>query len=106
MWGLEYALLFGWDKLELADGKTRCAFPFLSRELGELHLAEWTRTLARWKGLRSPPPIRPSGTNLKVEAEDFVLELYPRPIELYVPLETDPFLDFQSYFWRRDFWAN
>ncbi len=106
MWGLEYALLFGWDKLELADGKTRCAFPFLTRELGELHLNEWAQTLARWKGLNSCPPIRPTGKSLKVEAAGFTLELYPRPIELYVPFETDPFLDFQFNFWQRDFWTS
>jgi hypothetical protein len=98
-------LLFGWEKLELADGKSRCAFPFSSRELAEFHLAEWTQTLTRWKGLTTPPAI-PRGKNSKVEAAGFVLELFPRPIELYVPLETDAFLGFYSYFWRRDFWPS
>src|SRR5262249_35471914 len=104
MWGLEYALLFGWDKLELDRGRTRCAFPFSSRELAELHLAEWMETLCRWKGLSAPPPSFTSGKNCKIEAAGFELELYPRPIELQVPLETNAYLDFQQWFWRRDFW--
>src|SRR5712692_7566540 len=104
MWGLEYALLFGWDKLELDRGRTRCAFPFSSRELAELHLANWTETLCRWKGLNAAPPTITNGRNCKFEAGGFELELYPRPIEFHIPLKTNAFLDLPHNFWRRDFW--
>jgi hypothetical protein len=66
--GLEYALLFGWDKLELVRGKTRCAFPFVTRELAELHLSAWMETLCRWKGVNAPALSVPSGRNCKVQA--------------------------------------
>jgi Uma2 family endonuclease len=33
-----------------------------------------------------------------------VLKLYPRPIELRTPLETEAYLNLPHYFWRRELW--
>ena len=50
MFGLEYPLLFGLPsgKLELSEGRSRCVFPFRTRDEGEAHLADWLQTLRRW----------------------------------------------------------
>jgi Uma2 family endonuclease len=106
MWGLEYALLFGWDKLELVKGKTRCAFPFSTRELAELHFTDWWETLCHWKGWNVPLPNLMATKNYRVESAGFEIEIFPRPIELRIPLHTEPYLDFERYFWQRDFWES
>lgn len=106
MWGLEYALLFGAEKLELDDGQTRCAFPFRSREQAELHFEDWIDTLCRWKGISERPKTLVEARRWRVEAEGFNLELYPRPIELLVPVGAEPFMEFHSTFWQRDLWPD
>ncbi len=107
MWGLEYALLFGvpGNKLELMDGKSRCAFPFLDRAEAEAHFTAWIETLCRWKGVADRPAVRKGPRTWEVEAAGFVLELFPRPIDLDVPLAFQAFDAFHEAAWRREFWA-
>src|SRR5690349_20221321 len=58
-YGLEYALFFGvpGNKLELINGTSRWAFPFLSRAEGEAHFQEWLDTLRRWKRFTDGPAV-------------------------------------------------
>ncbi len=107
MWGLEYALLFGVpnNKLELIDGRSRCAFPFRSREQAEAHFAEWSDTLRHWKGVRTTPAIHKAPKQWRTEVQGFQLTLYPLPIDLRVPFDFDAFLTFDRSFWRRDLWS-
>jgi hypothetical protein len=98
MWGLEYALLFGVpnNKLELIKGRSRLAFPFLSREQAEAHFENWTEALCRWKGVASRPPVGQGTLGPKAEVRGIVLELAPRPIEMHVPLDGKAFLAFHN----------
>jgi hypothetical protein len=107
MWGLEYALLFGVpnNKLELIHGRSRCAFPFLDRQQAEAHLADWVETLCRWQGVAQPPAIRKGRKRWKAAVKGFVLELFPLPIDLRIPLDGDAFLASYESFWRRDLWG-
>ncbi|HEY7309796.1 MAG TPA: Uma2 family endonuclease [Gemmataceae bacterium] len=106
MWGLEYALLFGLpnNKLELFHGRTRCAFPFLTREEGEAHLEAWTETLCRWKNIAAKPAVQKGRRKWRTRIEQFELMLYPRPIELWIPLDSEVLWTLDSSFWRRDLW--
>jgi len=62
LYGLEYALFFGVPdgKLELIEGKSRWAFPFLSRSEAESHFHHWLETFRRWKQVETATPIRKS----------------------------------------------
>lgn len=106
MWGLEYALLFGLpnNKLELIDGRTRCAFPFRTRQEGEAHLDDWTETLCRWKSIADKPVVRKGRKKWRTRMQQFELTLYPRPIDLRIPLDSEVLRTLDSSFWRRDLW--
>ncbi len=106
MWGLEYALLFGIpnNKLELIYGRSRCAFPFLEREQAEAHFTDWIATLCRWQQVLEIPPIRKGRKRWRIRVKGFALELFPRPIDVRVPLDGDAFEAFHGTFWRREFW--
>lgn len=106
MWGLENILLFGIpkNKLELDRGRTRLIFPFRTREEGEAHLAAWTETLCRWKNIAAEPAVRKGRRKWRMRMEQFELILYPRPIELWIPLDCDTMLTLESSFWRRELW--
>src|SRR5207245_2326342 len=93
------------NKLELIDGRSRCAFPFVQREQAEAHFAAWTETLARWQGVSRPPVVRKSLKNWKVEVNGFAMELAPRPIDLRIPLDGGAFRRFYECSWRRDLWS-
>lgn len=58
-YGLEYALFFGVpsNKIELLDGTSRWAFPFLRRAEAEAHFHDWLETLRRWKQVDAPTSI-------------------------------------------------
>src|SRR5947209_8788296 len=75
-WDLEYALLFGvpGNKIELIDGRSRWAFPFVSREQAESHFAHWLQTLARWKGTEAPR-VRKEGSRWQVAVGEISMEL-------------------------------
>ncbi len=107
MWGLEYALLFGVpnNKLELIEGKFRCAFPFLRRDQAEANFAQWVETLRHWKGVPETPPVQKHTRTWKVETAGFMLELFPLPVDLHVPLDGEAFRAFYGSFWRRDLWS-
>src|SRR6516162_5689109 len=100
MWGLEYALLFGIpkNKLELIRGRTRLVFPFRTREEGEAHLEAWTETLRRWKNITVKPAVRKGSRKWQMRLEQFELMLYPRPIELWIPLDCETMLTLESSF--------
>lgn len=106
MWGLEHALLFGLPKnrLELFDGRTRLVFPFRTREEGEAHLEAWTQTLRRWKNIAATPTIKKGRRKWRTRMEHIELILYPRPIEMWFPLDCETMLTLESSFWRRDLW--
>ncbi len=108
MWGLEYALLFGVpnNKLELIEGRSRCAFPFRDRPTAENHFAAWTQTLCRWKSITHPPPVRKRHRSRVFEASGFRIELAPLPIDLRAPFDFDLFVAFTRLAWRRDLWPD
>src|SRR6266851_3959262 len=87
-YGLEYALFFGVpnNKLELIDGTSRWAFPFLSRAEGEVHFQQWLKTFRRWKQVEVPTPIRKSTRSWQVEVSGIRMELFPRPSDIRIPL--------------------
>jgi hypothetical protein len=94
MWGLEYALLFGVpkNKPELIDGRTRCAFPFLKREMAEAHFAAWTETLRRWKGVTERPTVRTEKRCQTVEVAELPARAGgPLPIDLRIPIDDEVF---------------
>jgi Uma2 family endonuclease len=105
MWGLEYLLLFGppENKVEIVDGRTRCAFPFLERAEGEAHFQEWTAALRQWRGA-PPPRVRRVGERWEAEVNGVHLSLWRRPIELRFPLDVEAMLSLYDSFWRRDLW--
>jgi Uma2 family endonuclease len=106
MWELEYLLLFGvpGNKLELLDGRSRWAFPFLDRQQAEAHFADWIETLCRWKGVTDIPAVRKGRRLWKAKIRGIRLELAPRPIDLRIPIDGDVFMTFYDSFWRRDLW--
>src|SRR5262249_8346633 len=96
MWELEYLLLFGvpGNKLELLDGRSRWAFPFLDRQQAEAHFADWIETLCRWKGVTDIPAVRKGRRLWKAKIRGIRLELAPRPIDLRIPIDGDVFMTF------------
>jgi Uma2 family endonuclease len=106
LYGLEYALFFGVpeNKVELIDGKSRWAFPFLSRDEGEAHFQHWLETLRRWKQVESTTPVRKSDGNWQVDVAGIAMELFPRPIDLRIPIAWQAFEAFLKTFHRRDYW--
>jgi Uma2 family endonuclease len=110
MWDLEYLLLFGvpGNKWELLDGQIHWAFPFLDRDVAEAHFATWASTLQRWRGPRQAnmhEATTGSGSPRRILAGDgFEMSLYPRPIELRLPLNTKVFQALHSSFWQRGLW--
>lgn len=105
-YGLEYALFFGvpGNKLELIDGTSRWAFPFLSRAEGETHFQQWLEIFRRWKQVETPTPIRKSDGNWHAEVSGIRMELFPRPIEIRIPIAWQAFDAFLHTFNRRDYW--
>jgi Putative restriction endonuclease len=104
-WGLEYLVLFGppKNKVEVLDGRTRLVFPFLEREGAERHFAGWTEALSRWLDA-APSAVEKDGDRWRVEVGDATLTLFPRPIELQLPLHVPSDMALSGTFWRRDFW--
>src|SRR5215469_2343171 len=105
-YGLEYALFFGVpnNKVELIHGTSRWAFPFLSRDEAEVHFQEWIETFRRWKQVTTPTPIGKSDATWLVGVGGIRMELYPRPINIHIPIAWEPFDAFLNTFNRRDFW--
>jgi hypothetical protein len=106
MWGLEYALLFGipGNKIELIRGRSRWAFPFARRELAEAHFANWLDNLARWKQVSPTPAVRKAGDRWKARVGGIRMELFPRPIELRLPIAREAFDAFLETHCRPDLW--
>ena len=106
MYGLEYALFFGVpsNKLELIDGASRWAFPFSNRADGEAHFQHWLETFRRWKQVQSPTPIHKSANRWRAELDGIRMELFPRPIEIHMPIAWQLFHAFLDTFNRRDYW--
>ena len=110
MWDLEYLLLFGVpnNKWELWDGRVRWAFPFCDGEIAEAHFAAWTDTLRRLRD-GAPATVRETptagGSTKRVRAVRRIeLSLYPRPIDLRMPMSMEVFETLHRSFWRRDLW--
>lgn len=103
-WDLEYALLFGIpnNKIELIDGRSRCAFPFMSREEAEFHFSRWLQTLTHWKGDASD--VQRQGTNWKATVAGISIELFPRPIEIRIPIAWEAFDRIYETFWGPELW--
>jgi hypothetical protein len=93
MYGLEYALFFGvpGNKLELINGTPRWAFPFASRADGEAHIQHWLETFRRWKQVETPTPIRKSAGRWQVQINGMRMELFPRPIDIRLPIAWQAF---------------
>jgi len=110
MWDLEYLLLFGvpGNKWEILDGRVRWAFPFLARDVAQAHFAAWTDTLRRWRNGVEPTAHETTtadGSPRSIVRFDGVeMSLYPRPIELLMPMDMDVFDGLYHSFWRRDLW--
>jgi Uma2 family endonuclease len=110
MWGLEYLLLFGvpGNKWELLRGRVRWAFPFLARDVAEAHLEAWTETLSRMRGGATATrreSTTADGSNRRIVRMGGVeMSLYPRPIELSMPVDMETFEALYFSFWRRDLW--
>jgi hypothetical protein len=108
MYGLEYPLFFGvaGNKLELIDGTSRWVFPFLSREEGEAHFHEWLETFRRWKQVDTAMPIHKSAETWRTEFNGIRMELFPRPIDIRLPIACQAFEAFLHTFHRRDYWPD
>jgi Uma2 family endonuclease len=106
MFGLEYALLFGvpGNKIELMRGRSRWAVPFLNRDEAEAHFTSWLETLVRWKQLDEWPKVRKSARRWKAEVAGITQKLYPRPIEIQIPIAWKAFDAFYDTFWWPDMW--
>jgi len=104
-WELEYLLLFGppENKLELIDGKTPCAFPFVDRVQADAHFTEWARTLSRWQGVADPPARWVDNTSVK-QFGGFTLTQHRRPIRLEVPSEISAYHWAHGCFFDRSLW--
>src|SRR6266480_4382724 len=100
MYGLEYMLFFGvpGNKLELIDGTSRWTFPFASRELAEAHFHTWLGTLCRWKQVDPTPAIHRSAEVWKTTLNGLCMELFPRPINLTIPIAFKAFDAFYGTF--------
>ena len=107
-WGLEYLLLFGppENKLELLEGFTPCRFPFETRQAAERHFDAWRGALCRWKGVSPAPPVLRTGRTWSAAAAGFEITLYPRPVDLRVPLDPRAFRWASDSFWRRALWED
>jgi hypothetical protein len=105
-YGLEYALFFGVpeNKIELIDGTSRWVFPFLSRAEAETHFQQWIETFRRWKQTETSPPIHKSERTWQADIGSIQIELFPRPIEIRMPIAWEPFEALLSTFNRRDYW--
>ena len=110
MWDLEYLLLFGvpGNKWELVDGRIRWAFPFLARDVAEAHFAAWSDRLHCWregaKAIVHETTTVNGSPRLILRSDDVEMSLYPRPIELRLPVDTAVFEGLYSSFWQRDLW--
>jgi Uma2 family endonuclease len=110
MWDLEYLLLFGVpdNKWELLRGRVRWAFPFRDREAAQAHFASWTDTLRRWRDgaeVTVNEMTTANGSPRRIVRFDGVeMSLYPRPIELRMPMDMAVFDALYFSFWRRDLW--
>jgi Uma2 family endonuclease len=102
---LEYLLLFGppENKLELIDGKTPCAFPFLDRQSADFHFQRWAATLSKWQRLADPPARIVDGTLVK-DFGGFTLTQHRLPIRLEVPSEIDAYNWAHACFWNKTLW--
>ena len=105
-YGLEYALFFGVpsNKIELIHGVSRWAFPFLSRDEAEAHFHEWLETFRRWKQVETPTAVAKRERKWRVQVAGIRMELYPRPIDIRIPIAWQAFRAFLDTFNRRDFW--
>src|SRR5688572_23577149 len=106
MSGLEYPLFFGVpnNTRELNGASSRCVCPFLARDEAEAHFARWLETLCRWKGVANASDVRKGADGWSAEAAGFTLRLAPRPIELWVPLDSVAYETLYFSFWQRDLW--
>lgn len=106
MWGLEYTLLFGVpnNKIETADGRSRWVFPFLNREQAETHFEKWLETFSRWKRATAQP-IMISSCHWKTEIAGATMELFPRPIELFLPIAWEAFEGLLETFHDPQMWS-
>jgi hypothetical protein len=110
VWDLEYLMLFGvpGNKWELIDGQIRWAFPFLDRDAAEAHFATWANTLQRWRGARRADvheATTASGSSRRIfRGGGFEMSLYPRPIELQLPMDSSVFRALCGSFWQRGLW--
>jgi Uma2 family endonuclease len=105
MWDLEYFLLFGIpdNKIELIKGRSRWAFPFRSRDEAESHFTHWLEAVARWKQAEVPL-VRKRGNSWKANFHGIRMELYPRPVEMRLPIDLEAFHAFYSTFWDARMW--
>ena len=110
MWDLEYLFLFGVpdNKWEILSGRSRWAFPFLDRNVAEAHFALWSNAIQRWRG-GAAASVREtstaSGSSRRIfRCDGIEMSLYPRPIELRLPMNMDVFHAMYRSFWRRDLW--
>jgi Uma2 family endonuclease len=106
MYSLDFALFFGVpnNKLELIDNTSRWAFPFASREEGEAHFHAWLESFRRWKQVDTKTPIRKSTKCWKAEVNGIRMELFPRPIDMRLPIAYQAFDAIHKTFNRRDYW--
>ncbi len=111
MWDLEYLLLFGvpGNKWELWDGRVRWRFPFRDREAAQAHFATWSDCLNRWRAPAAESIVEESTTadgspKRSVRFDSVEMTLYPRPIELQMPVTMAVFDALYHSFWRRDLW--
>ena len=84
MWDLEYLFLFGVpdNKWEILRGRSRWAFPFLTREVAEAHFALWAETFS--VGVVVVRPVRERSTangspRRILRCDGIEMTLYSRP---------------------------
>jgi hypothetical protein len=106
MWDLEYLLLFGVpnNKWEMLDGRIRWAFPFRDRDAAQAHFAGWADSLRRWRG-GAEAAVHETTTadgspRRTLRFDDVEMSLYPRPIELRMPINGDVFEALYFSFFR------
>jgi Uma2 family endonuclease len=110
MFDLEYLLLFGVpnNRWEIIEGRSRWAFPFVSRDVAESHFALWAETLQRWRRATLATvgeSLTADGSPRRIlQCDGIEMSLYPRPIELRLPMDMDVFEAMYGSFWRRDLW--